>query len=138
MRRISTRTSHIGALSEINVTPLIDLAFTLLIIFMITTPLIENSMELLVPTSREASTAVDPGEVKTIEITATGDLRYDGHSTDASALETALTAAKTANPAVAIVVRPDRNLPVQRFIDVMDILKRADIAKVGVVTRVEE
>jgi len=50
MRRYSQRNS-LTTLSEINVTPLLDLAFVLLIIFMITTPLLENSMNLVIPSS---------------------------------------------------------------------------------------
>jgi biopolymer transport protein ExbD len=50
MRRYSQRQS-LSTLSEINVTPLLDLAFVLLIIFMITTPLLESSMNLVIPSS---------------------------------------------------------------------------------------
>jgi len=138
MRRISSRTAHFGALSEINVTPLIDLAFTLLIIFMITTPLIENSMELLVPSSSEATTPVDTGHVRTIEITAAGALRYDGQPINATDLETTLLAAKAANPNLAVLIRGDRTGPLQRVIDVTDILTRAKITKIGIATRAEE
>ncbi len=59
MRRYSQRQS-LSTLSEINVTPLLDLAFVLLIIFMITTPLLESSMNLVIPSSGER--AIDPGE----------------------------------------------------------------------------
>ena len=50
MRRFSDRHS-LHTLSELNVTPLLDLAFVLLIIFMITTPLMENSVDLVIPSS---------------------------------------------------------------------------------------
>ena len=53
MRRFSDRNA-LHTLSELNVTPLLDLAFVLLIIFMITTPLMENSMDLIVPSSSTA------------------------------------------------------------------------------------
>ena len=67
MRRFSDRhTLH--TLTEINVTPLLDLAFVLLIIFIITTPLMENSVNLAVPTSAEATQKVDPAQVQTISI----------------------------------------------------------------------
>ena len=56
MRRYSDKQA-LSTLSEINVTPLLDLAFVLLIIFMITTPLLENSMDLIVPTSEAADGA---------------------------------------------------------------------------------
>jgi biopolymer transport protein ExbD len=55
MRRFSDRNA-LHTLSELNVTPLLDLAFVLLIIFMITTPLMENSMDLIVPNSSTAKT----------------------------------------------------------------------------------
>ncbi len=85
MRRYSQRQS-LSTLSEINVTPLLDLAFVLLIIFMITTQ---------------------------------------------------LTDLKAANPDLAIVIRPDRDLPVQKLIALMDTLQRAGITKVGIATRAE-
>ena len=56
MKRYSNR-SNFSTLSEINVTPLLDLAFVLLIIFMITTPLLENSMNLVIPSSGEIGRA---------------------------------------------------------------------------------
>jgi biopolymer transport protein ExbD len=62
MRRYSDK-QPLSTLSEINVTPLLDLAFVLLIIFMITTPLLENSMDLVVPSSQAASKEVDPSKV---------------------------------------------------------------------------
>ena len=67
MRRYSQRQS-LSTLSEINITPLLDLAFVLLIIFIITTPLMENSVNLVVPTSGEAIQSVDPSQVQTISI----------------------------------------------------------------------
>ena len=61
MRRFSDRAA-LHTLSELNVTPLLDLAFVLLIIFMITTPLMENSMDLIVPSSSTAKTEVNPSQ----------------------------------------------------------------------------
>ena len=59
MRRYSNRTSF-TTLSEINVTPLLDLAFVLLIIFMITTPLMENSKSLIIPSSNTTNAPLNP------------------------------------------------------------------------------
>ena len=67
MRRFSDRHS-LQTVTEINVTPLLDLAFVLLIIFIITTPLMENSVNLVVPTSSEATQSIDPSQVQTISI----------------------------------------------------------------------
>ena len=59
MRRFSDRHS-LSTLSELNVTPLLDLAFVLLIIFMITTPLMEKSAPVVLPTDKPAPNAIDP------------------------------------------------------------------------------
>jgi len=73
-----------------------------------------------------------------IEMDRNDTLKFNGQLTTADGLEAQLAAAKEANPGVAVVVRPDRDLPIQKFIGMMDILKRVGIGKVGVMTRPEE
>jgi len=137
MRRYSSRQS-LQTLTELNVTPLLDLAFVLLIIFMITTPLIENSMDLVVPTSSTAKTSVNPSEVITISIDKNDDIKINNEPVTATELESRLAALHSQNPATAVVVRPDRDLAIQRFISVMDILQKVGISRVGVMTHPEE
>ncbi len=134
MRRYSDR-NNLSALAELNVTPLLDLAFVLLIIFMITTPLIENSMDLVVPTSSTAKAAVKPGEVEIVSIDKNAALKLDDVEITPEALEQRLTELKRSRPDLAVAVRPHNELPVQKFIAVMDILKRVGIAKLGIMTR---
>jgi biopolymer transport protein ExbD len=137
MRRFSDRhTMH--TLTEINVTPLLDLAFVLLVIFIITTPLMENSTNLVVPTSSEATQSVDRSQVQTISIDKDDVMRLNEEVVDAATLESRLEALHEEKPDVAIVVRPHKELPIQKFIDVMDILQRARISKVGVLTRPDQ
>ena len=137
MRRFSDRhTLH--TLTEINVTPLLDLAFVLLVIFIITTPLMENSVNLVVPTSGEATQSVDPSQVQTIAIDKDDVMRLNNEIVDQGTLESRLLALHAAKPDAAVVVRPHRDLPIQKFVDVMDILQRVKISKVGVLTRPEE
>jgi biopolymer transport protein ExbD len=134
MRRFSDRhTLH--TLTEINVTPLLDLAFVLLVIFIITTPLMENSVNLVVPTSSEATQSVDPSQVQTISIDKDETLKLNQESVDVTELESRLATLHTEKPEMAVVVRPHRDLPIQRFIVIMDILQRVKISKVGVLTR---
>jgi biopolymer transport protein ExbD len=137
MRRYSSRTS-LTALAELNVTPLLDLAFVLLIIFMITTPLIENSMDLVVPTSTTAKNEVKPDEVQIVSIDRNDSLKLNEVEITPGALEQKLQELKVTNPNLAVAVRPHNELPVQQFIAVMDILKRVGIAKVGIMTRPPE
>jgi biopolymer transport protein ExbD len=136
MRRYSQRQS-LSSLSEINITPLLDLAFVLLIIFMITTPLLENSMSLIIPSSAAKNSAVTSSEVQTISIDRNEVVRLNNKPVDIDALSAQLAEMKRANPEVAVVIRPDRDLPVQKLITLMDALQRAQIMKIGIATRVE-
>jgi biopolymer transport protein ExbD len=136
MRRFSTR-NPLHTLAELNVTPLLDLCFVLLIIFMITTPLMENSVDLVVPSSETAKTQINPAETQVIQIDRNDTLKLNGQVTTKAGLETQLAARKTLDPEISVVVRPDRDLAIQKFIDVMDILKRVGIGRVGVMTRRE-
>ena len=137
MRRHSDRHA-LQTLSELNVTPLLDLAFVLLIIFMLTTPLMENSVDLVIPSSEAASHAIDPSAVQVVAITADGLLHFNDESTTLEQLESELLAMKNARPETAVVIRSHKELPVQKLIDVMDAVQRAQISKVGVVTNPEE
>jgi biopolymer transport protein ExbD len=137
MRRFSDQHT-LQTLTEINVTPLLDLAFVLLIIFIITTPLMENSVNLVVPTSGEATQSVDPSQVQTISIDKDDVMRINDQIVDSETLESRLVTLHAERPEAAVVVRPHKELPIQKFIDVMDILQRAKISKVGVLTRPDE
>jgi biopolymer transport protein ExbD len=136
MRRYSQRNS-LTTLSEINVTPLLDLAFVLLIIFMITTPLLENSMNLVIPSSGATTPPITSSQVQTISIDRTETIRFNNQVVDLETLSAQLLELKRTNPDVAVVIRPDRELPVQKLVSLMDVLQRAQITKVGIATRAE-
>jgi len=136
MRRYSQRQS-LSSLSEINITPLLDLAFVLLIIFMITTPLLESSMSLVIPSSGAQSPPVTSSNVQMVSIDRNTSIRFNNQIVDLAMLSALLAEAKRANPEVAIVIRPDRELSVQKLVTLMDALQRAGIMKVGIATRAE-
>ena len=119
MKRFSDRHA-LQTLSELNVTPLLDLAFVLLIIFMITTPLMDNSVDLIVPSSEASEKAVDPSAVQTVSINREAVLKLNGAPTTLEAMEVALKAIKEERSEVAVVIRSHRELPVQKLIDVME------------------
>jgi len=137
MRRFSDRTA-LHTLSELNVTPLLDLAFVLLIIFMITTPLMENSMDLIVPSSSTARTEINPAQVQILSIDRNDLLKLNGEIVTPGDLESRLSSLNKEDSHLAVVVRPDRDLPVQNFVSVMDLLHKAGISKVGVMTRPDQ
>jgi len=136
MRRYSQRQS-LSTLSEINVTPLLDLAFVLLIIFMITTPLLESSMNLVIPSSGAKNPPINRSQVQTVSIDRADVIRFNNQVIDLDTLTARLRELKAANPDIAIVIRPDRELPVQKLIALMDAVQRAGITKVGIATKAE-
>jgi biopolymer transport protein ExbD len=136
MRRYSQRQS-LSTLSEINITPLLDLAFVLLIIFMITTPLLESSMNLVIPSSGAKNPPINRSQVQTVSIDRADTIRFNNRVVDLGTLTAQLIDLKAANPDLAIVIRPDRDLSVQKLIGLMDALQRAGITKVGIATRAE-
>lgn len=136
MKRYSARTSF-STLSDINVTPLLDLAFVLLIIFMITTPLLENSMNLVIPSSAATNAPISKSEVQTISIDRAEVIKLNNQTVSQDSLAARLQEIRAANPEVAVVIRPDRELPVQKLVALMDSLQRAGISKVGIATKAE-
>jgi len=133
MRRYSKRHGF-STLSEINVTPLLDLAFVLLIIFMITTPLMDKSVDLIIPTSEAAKNVVNPALVQTVTINREDVITLNKELVTLDQLEAKLGAMEKNTPGIAVVIRSHKDLAVQKLVDVMSALERARITKVGVVT----
>ena len=136
MRRYSQR-QGLTSLSEINITPLLDLAFVLLIIFMITTPLLENSVNLVIPSSGAPNPPLNANQVQTISIDRAETIKLNNQLVNTETLTANLIELKRSNPDVAVVIRPDRDLPVQKLVTLMDALQRAEISKVGIATKSE-
>ena len=137
MKRFSDR-HQLTTLSELNVTPLLDLAFVLLIIFMITTPLMEQSSKLVLPTNKGADGAVEPSQVEMISIDKDAIITINNAPVALDAVESSFAALRATKPGLAVVIRAHKELSVQKLVEVMDALKRAGITKVGVVGTVPE
>jgi biopolymer transport protein ExbD len=106
MRRFSQR-GHLVTLNEINITPLLDLAFVLLIIFIITTPLLENSISLKLPVGGKTDKPISKGDIKTVEIAQIGGYTLDKRKMSLDDIERALVAAFKANPDLIVYIRAD-------------------------------
>lgn len=137
MRRFSSR-SGLSTLSEINVTPLIDLAFVLLIIFIITTPFLETTLDLILPTVHAAPEAVQPENVQTLSIDRGGNMELNGDPVLLPAIPDQLRfLAEQHEEEIAVVIRPHRELPVQTLVQLMETIREAGITKVGIISRAE-
>ncbi len=130
MRRFSDR-HQLHTLSELNVTPLLDLAFVLLIIFMITTPLMENSTDLTLPSGDAAAAAVNMDKVQTVSMHADGHLTLNDESLSLPAIESRLSATHAAEPELAVLIRPHKDLPIQQLSEVLDAVKRSGVKRIG-------
>ena len=137
VNRPALLTQQLGTLAELNVTPLLDLAFVLLIIFMITAPFLAQSSDLIIPTSNASDRAVDPTQVQIISISSTGELSLGADVIDLDTLKSRLEVMYETDPEVAIVIRADKRLTVEAVIGIMDIVKGVGITKVGMVTKPE-
>src|SRR5260370_41518663 len=137
MRRFSDR-QRLHTLTEINVTPLLDLAFVLLLTFIITTPLMEKSVNLEVPTSGEANQSVDSSAVQTIGIDRENVITLNDEIVDLSTLERRLISLHEEKPEAPLIIRPDKSLPVQQFGIATEVLHRAQTYQADDATRYEQ
>jgi biopolymer transport protein ExbD len=106
MRRFSQR-SYLVTLSEINITPLLDLAFVLLIIFVITTPLLEQSLPLRLPRGGQPDRKVEQRDIRTVEISPTGVYILGRRRMNLAEIEANLAQEFKANTNLAIRIRAD-------------------------------
>lgn len=128
MRRFSQR-SHLVTLSEINITPLLDLAFVLLIIFIITTPLLEQSISLKLPQGGQPDQKLDKRNIRTIEVTAQGVYRYDRRPMKLDQIEADLAADFRSNPNLVVYIRADENGAYKHVAAIVDRCQRRGITR---------
>ena len=132
MKRFSRRSSF-RTVADINIVPLVDLVFCLLIIFMLATPLLEQVLEIQVPTA-EAGAPVEPQTTRVIAIDKAGRVFLDNHLTDIPAVRNEMIRLAAANPDIAVLVRTDRQAQFETFAKVVDVLKVANVQRMGVIT----
>lgn len=121
MRKFSQR-NHLVTLSDINITPLLDLAFVLLIIFVITTPLLEQGLDLKLPNGGKPDRPVQKEDIRTLEIGRDGTLLLDRHRMTLAQVESELTRDKKANPKLAVRLRADRKDEYGNVVKVLNML----------------
>jgi len=120
MRRFSQRSSLV-TLSEINITPLLDLAFVLLIIFVITTPLLEQGLNLKLPTGGKPDRPIERRDVRTVEVSPQGVFMLERKRLSLDQIEAALVQDFRANPNLVVYLRADEN---SRWRDVEAVIDR--------------
>ncbi len=119
-------------MNEINMTPLIDLTFLLLITFIITMPMLEQGIPVNLPKGKARD--LDDQQSISITLDARGDLFMDRQAVTLEALGAELKQQAAGDPDLTVLVRADGALAYQRVVDVMRVLQEAQITRMALVT----
>ncbi len=128
MRRFSKRNSLV-TLNEINITPLLDLAFVLLLIFIITRPMLEQSMDLKLPKGGDKSGKVEAKDRMTVEISPQGIYKLNGRQIALVPMLDQLKNMTRANPNAFVSIRTDKKAPSEYLYAVMDGCQKREIIR---------
>jgi len=129
VRRFSQR-SNLVTLSEINITPLLDLAFVLLIIFVITTPLLEQSINLKLPRGMgQPDKFVNKRDIRTVEVSVTGVYALDRQRMGLDQLIARLAQEFRSNPNLIVYIRADEEGPYKNVAALIDGCQRGGITR---------
>lgn len=125
--------SHHHSLTELNITPLLDLAFVLLVIFIITTTPVVNDLDLNLPTASKREKD-PPRKANFVTIDNAGRLYLNKLEVDLPSLQAQLVELRTADPDLSVIVRGDAKAKYDRIVAVLDMLQQANVVKVDLAT----
>jgi len=120
-------------MSDINMTPLIDVMLVLLVIFIITAPLMSSSLRLDLPSSK-AATPTDAAQFVTVAVKADGSLYWGDTPVSAEQLVRQVREAAQRNPATEVQLRADKAVPYGRIAELIGLVQDGGLARIGFVT----
>jgi len=118
---------------DINITPMLDLAYVLLVIFIIMTTASVQGIKVDLPKASTSASLAKP-KTKAITVNNNGDVFLDAYPVTMADLEERLRTAKAAEPEFPVVVKGDAAVQYQKVMDVLDLLRRLELNQVGLVT----
>jgi biopolymer transport protein TolR len=127
------RTAGSPPMSDINMTPLIDVMLVLLVIFMITAPLLASGIKLELPKA-DAQQGKEPPASVTLALNAKGEIFLNDKATTLPALAAALADTAKRNPDTEVQLRADQSVPYGRVVALMDTAQKAGLNRIGFVT----
>jgi biopolymer transport protein ExbD len=125
--------SHHHALAELNITPLLDLAFVLLVIFIITTTPIVNDLEVDLPSAAKRPKDPKP-KVNYVTVENTGKMYLNKDEVDLASLQEKMIALRVDDPDLSVVIRGSAHAKYRAIVGVMDMLQQANVVKVNLAT----
>ena len=129
----TSRSAH-SSLNELNITPLLDLVFVLLVIFIITTPQMMNNLEMNLPSGKPPPPQKEKPKINQIAVDAKGQTFLNDQPVTIAGLKADLQQMKADNPDLSVVVRGSDDVDYQSMVSVLDVLRQLDITKVGLAT----
>ena len=119
---------------DINITPMLDLAYVLLVTFIILTTASVQGVRVQSPETKTTSNLAKP-QTHAITITADGAMFLDAFPVTVEQLVTSLGQYKAANPNLPVVLKGDAAAPYEKVLEVLSAMKKLDIAEIGFVTK---
>ncbi len=118
---------------DINITPMLDLAYVLLVIFIIMTTASVQGVKVNLPKA-SASVSLAKPQTKAITVSDSGQIFLDAYPVTLGELEARLRTQKAVTPDFPVIVKGDANVQYQKVVDILDLLRRLDLSQVGLVT----
>ncbi len=128
--RLQRRSSHI--IRELNLVPLIDVLLVILFFYMIISPMMSRGLDVNLPKS-ESNTVKQEDRV-VLTVTRAQEVFVEKERVDISRLRGVLDSIRRTKPQVNVYLRADRDAPYGTVVQVMDVVKKAGIDKLGMVT----
>lgn len=119
---------------DINITPMLDVAYVLLLIFIIMTTATVQGITVNLPKA-SSTPALSKPKTKAISITTDGTIYLDTYPVTVQELETRLAQYKAATPDLPVVLKADASIQYQKVIEVLDVVTRLQISQLGLVTQ---
>ena len=119
---------------EINVTPMLDLAYVLLVVFIILTTASVQGVRVNSPVTQAANNLARP-QTRAVTVTADGAIFLDAYPVTLEQLATTLGQYKAANPALPVVLKGDARAQYEKVMQVLELMKKLDITEIGLVTK---
>jgi biopolymer transport protein TolR len=130
--RLERRTGA-NPMSDINMTPLIDVMLVLLVIFMITAPLMTSSLKLDLPKT-EGARPTDAAQFVTVAVDPQGKMYWGDEVLEADALKRRVREAAKRNPATEVQLRADKSVPYGRIAELIGLVQEGGLVRIGFVT----
>jgi biopolymer transport protein ExbD len=121
---------------DINITPMLDLAYVLLVTFIILTTAAVQGVRVQSPLTAAANNLGKP-QTRAITVTADGSIFLDAYPVSLEQLRSSLAQYKAANPNLPVVLKGDAAAQYQTIMDVLEVAKSLDITEIGLVTKRE-